>query len=178
MPRQAVTYHPARRAGEAPGHRHGLAGAQGLLIARGMRIECPACGAAYDVPEHLLTRPDGTPARPVRCLRCAHQWQPAAPAPETPSASAPSPTEAAADAGPTVPHPVLPARHAAPVQLQPGPAPLRTVRQEGSPAAPLLAWAASLALLAVVLALLVRQRESVMAAWPPATHLFQALGLY
>ncbi|MFC7553857.1 hypothetical protein ACFQU7_18970 [Pseudoroseomonas wenyumeiae] len=44
-------------------------------------------------------------------------------------------------------------------------------------AAPLLAWAASLALLALVLAILVLQREAVMAAWPPATHLFHALGL-
>ncbi|MCG7363469.1 hypothetical protein MHZ93_19605, partial [Roseomonas sp. ACRSG] len=83
-----------------------------------------------------------------------------------------------AAAGPTVPHPVLPARHAAPVQLQPGPAPLRTVRQEGGLAPPLLAWAGSLALLALVLAILVLQREAVMAAWPPAAHLFRALGLH
>lgn len=140
-----------------------------------MRIECPACGAAYEVPEHLLTRPDGTPARPVRCLRCAHQWQPAALAPEEPLAGAPP--EAAA-AGPAVPHPVLPARHAAPVQLQPGPAPLRMARQEGSLTPPLLAWAGSLALLALLLAILVLRREAVMAAWPPATHLFRALGLH
>jgi predicted Zn finger-like uncharacterized protein len=138
-----------------------------------MRIECPACGAAYEVPEHLLTRPDGIPARPVRCLRCAHQWQPAAQAPEAPS---PAPAEAAAP-GPAVPQPVLPARHAAPAQLQAGPAPARAAHADDGVMAPLLAWAASLALLALAMALLVWQREAVMAAWPPAAHLFRALGL-
>ena len=143
-----------------------------------MRIECPACGAAYEVPEHLLTRPDGTPARPVRCLRCAHEWQPAAQAPASPP-SPPGPRPRAEAAGPAVPQPVLPARHATPAQLQPGPAPAPVaVPNSSRTAAPLLAWAASLVLLAVVLAILVLQREAVMAAWPPATHLFRALGLH
>lgn len=142
-----------------------------------MRIECPACGAAYEVPEHLLTRPDGTPARPVRCLRCAHQWQPAALAPEGPAASTQAPAETSA-AGLAVPLPVLPARQAAPTQLQAGPAPLRTLREESGLSAPLLAWAASLALLAVALMVLVWQRDAVTAAWPPAAHLFQAMGLH
>ncbi|WP_158611643.1 zinc-ribbon domain-containing protein [Teichococcus wenyumeiae] len=142
-----------------------------------MRIECPACGAAYEVPEHLLTRPDGTPARPVRCLRCGQEWQPAAQAPESPPSPPASPSRAEA-AGPAVPQPVLPARHAAPTQLQPGPAPAPVaVPDSRGTMAPLLAWAASLVLLAVVLAVLVLQREAVMAAWPPATHLFHALGL-
>ncbi|RKK00289.1 zinc-ribbon domain-containing protein, partial [Teichococcus wenyumeiae] len=61
-----------------------------------MRIECPACGAAYEVPEHLLTRPDGTPARPVRCLRCGQEWQPAAQAPESPPSPPASPSRAEA----------------------------------------------------------------------------------
>jgi predicted Zn finger-like uncharacterized protein len=38
-----------------------------------MRIVCPACSAAYEVPDALL----GT-GRPVRCARCGHEWLPGA----------------------------------------------------------------------------------------------------
>jgi predicted Zn finger-like uncharacterized protein len=41
-----------------------------------MRIVCPACSAAYEVPDALL----GT-GRPVRCARCEHEWMPADPRP-------------------------------------------------------------------------------------------------
>ncbi len=37
-----------------------------------MRIVCPACSAAYEVPDALL----GT-GRPVRCARCGREWTPA-----------------------------------------------------------------------------------------------------
>jgi predicted Zn finger-like uncharacterized protein len=40
----------------------------------GMRLECPACAAAYDVPDTLLK-----PGRPVRCVRCNALWQPEPP---------------------------------------------------------------------------------------------------
>lgn len=139
-----------------------------------MRIQCPACGAAYEVPEHLLTRPDGTPARPVRCLRCAHQWQPAAPAAEAPSPAAPPEARVSE---PAVPLPAIPARHMAPAQLQPGPAPAR-MTQESDTVAPLLAWAVSLALVAGAVLALLWNRDAVVAAWPPAAHLFSALGLH
>ncbi|MFC7608495.1 MJ0042-type zinc finger domain-containing protein [Teichococcus aestuarii] len=36
-----------------------------------MRLECPACAAAYDVPDALLA-----PGRAVRCVRCAQSWVP------------------------------------------------------------------------------------------------------
>jgi predicted Zn finger-like uncharacterized protein len=41
-----------------------------------MRIVCPACSAAYEVPDALL----GT-GRPVRCARCRQEWMPADPRP-------------------------------------------------------------------------------------------------
>ncbi len=50
-----------------------------------MRIVCPACSAAYDVPDALLDTP-----RPVRCARCGHEWLP----------------EAAIGSGPSEAHPV------------------------------------------------------------------------
>jgi predicted Zn finger-like uncharacterized protein len=140
-----------------------------------MRIECPECGAAYEVPEHLLTRPDGTPARPVRCLRCDHEWQPSA----RDAAPVARPGAARAPARSAIPLPAIPARYAAPSVLQPSrPPPLITAPQRNSRVAPLLAWALSLLLLAGLAVLLVQKRDAVMSAWPPATHLFTALGLH
>ncbi|PHK95826.1 hypothetical protein CR162_05625 [Pseudoroseomonas rhizosphaerae] len=45
----------------------------------GMRLECPACAAAYDVPDSLLA-----PGRAVRCVRCAQSWVPVPPRLEAP----------------------------------------------------------------------------------------------
>lgn len=39
-----------------------------------MRLECPDCAAAYDVPESLVV-----PGREVRCVRCGHDWVPRGP---------------------------------------------------------------------------------------------------
>lgn len=51
-----------------------------------MRIACPNCAAAYEVPDRLL---HGTP-RPLRCARCATTWTPPrlAPAETVPAAAA------------------------------------------------------------------------------------------
>lgn len=43
-----------------------------------MRIVCPTCQAAYEVPESLI----GGAARKVRCARCGGAWVPQAVAPE------------------------------------------------------------------------------------------------
>ena len=42
-----------------------------------MRIECPGCDAAYEVPEAQIR-----PGRSVRCVRCAVQWRPGGELPE------------------------------------------------------------------------------------------------
>jgi hypothetical protein len=47
----------------------------------------------------------------------------------------------------------------------------------GGRAMPLLAWGMSLLLLLLLAFLLLRNRDAVMAAWPPATRLFAVLGL-
>src|SRR3974390_1113749 len=36
-----------------------------------MRIDCPSCQAAYDVPDRLLSA-----GRTVRCARCGGEWTP------------------------------------------------------------------------------------------------------
>jgi predicted Zn finger-like uncharacterized protein len=56
-----------------------------------MRLVCPECTAAYDVPDGMV---GGAPRR-VRCARCSHEWifdppaQAAAPPPDGPAAPAP-----------------------------------------------------------------------------------------
>lgn len=39
-----------------------------------MHLECPACAAAYEVPDSLLA-----PGRAVRCVRCGESWVPLPP---------------------------------------------------------------------------------------------------
>jgi len=69
-----------------------------------MRIVCPSCQAAYEVPETLLRAEPGAAPRKVKCARCAHAWAPEVPPPEvTPVAeaiAAPAPARPAALAAP------------------------------------------------------------------------------
>lgn len=144
-----------------------------------MRITCPTCDAAYDVPDARIAA-----GRAVRCARCGSDWVPlayAAPPPQSlpvpdpvlPAAPAPSPpvpsVSAAAMAARAVPVP--PPTVAAP-QSRPAPARAR------NPVSPiLLAWAASLALLGVLMWAGIAWRASIMHAWPPSERLYAALGL-
>lgn len=56
-----------------------------------MKIVCPACAAAYEVPMTLLK-----PGKAVRCARCAGEWVPPPPAPEKPMEATPEEIPAAA----------------------------------------------------------------------------------
>jgi predicted Zn finger-like uncharacterized protein len=142
---------------------------QPLAIAIGMRLECPACAAAYDVPDTLLK-----PGQPVRCVRCHALWQ--SPSADAPSSAPPQPAPLPQPAPPPTPraNPVLP--------LQPGRPPAVSAPPAGHPraslTAPLLAWLGSLAILAGAGAALVYHRAAVIEAWPPAARLFLALGLH
>lgn len=63
-----------------------------------MRIVCPACSAAYEVPVRLLGA-----GRPVRCARCGHEWMPeAATEPDAAPQAAPG---AGTQEAPPVPQP-------------------------------------------------------------------------
>ncbi|MCI0754489.1 zinc-ribbon domain-containing protein [Teichococcus vastitatis] len=187
-----------------------------------MRIQCPDCAAAYEVPDTMLV-----PGRAVRCTRCGTRWQPMAAAgpAASPAAEPPPDTEpmvesppAVADGGGTAeatpPLPAVPAgspaaRRRHPLRPRPRPAPMpeadpdRVLMAEparallasreapalmlpaplpaGAPRAgllaPLLAWLVSLLLVGGALAALWIWRAELAAAWPPASRLFQALGL-
>lgn len=75
-----------------------------------MRIVCPNCDAAYEVPQTMLA-----PDRSVRCARCGQDWAPAAALPLAPPALAPpSPASASPPVAPaTVPPPPPPASRVA-----------------------------------------------------------------
>jgi len=135
-----------------------------------MRITCPSCHAAYEVPDGMLGA-----ARKVRCARCAFEWLP-----EPPIAPPPPPSE---------PPPPLrvEARPERPPRLEPLPPlpppermPASAMRQRSRPP-PVLASLAVLAISVVVLVSLgwaaYAWRAEVMHAWPPSQRLFEAFGL-
>ena len=124
-----------------------------------MRIACPDCAAAYDVPDAMLSAD-----REVRCARCGRNWAPlAVPAPRS---------DEVVDAHP-----------------EPPPAPPGLVSRGGSqPEAPLppssldgrrlaLAWGGSIALLLLAVTGVFLFHPEIAAAWPPAVRLFRTMGL-
>ena len=123
-----------------------------------MRIECPSCGAEYNVPDRLLAGP----ARTLRCSRCQAEF----PLPRIEAAPPPPPPEPE----PEPPPPPPPAADPAPPAAAPKPAAPDERRL-------ILAWAASLLVVLGAAAIFLLARESVMAAWPASTRLFATLGL-
>lgn len=145
---------------------------------RRVRIVCPSCAAAYDLPEGALT-----PGRSVRCARCGTEWapaaaaevKPAAPPPPSPVAASAPPPEVAERPPEMRPDPVV-APRAMPMAEPAFEVGRRPSAWRGS-VLPALAWIASLALVAAMIASAVAWRGPIMAAWPPSERLYAALGL-
>ena len=151
-----------------------------------MRIVCPSCQAAYEVPEKLLSGA----SRKVRCARCGDAWTPE---PTAAPVLTPTPTpmpEAAMP--PPEPEPEPEAKPAPPVRVAPSPpvavvVPLvvdRLVLEHAEPPPgrgpammAAVAWAASVALLGFAGWAGVAWRADIMAAWAPSRRLFTLLGL-
>jgi len=158
-----------------------------------MRITCPACEAAYDVPEGLVG-----PRRSVRCARCARAWVPGLPPEPEPGAAppaAPAPAVAPAPAALTPPAVVEPPPEPAPPAMpdpvpepEPPPpippasladeAPMEPVPAPPAPSGRALrsAWALSLLLLLGLAGAIWLFRGDIAAAWPPAQRLWSATG--
>lgn len=163
-----------------------------------MRIVCPSCQAAYEVPEKLL----GGPPKRVRCARCGELWLPQAEAageavpvpalkpdlPLPPDVAPPDvtppdvtppvaamPAEMPPVAPPPMPPPALPAV-AARVEERLVPEPAARAGRGGMVMAG-LAWLASLALLGGAGWAAVVWRAEVMGAWGASRRLYQWLGL-
>ncbi|MBV8613692.1 MAG: zinc-ribbon domain-containing protein [Acetobacteraceae bacterium] len=124
-----------------------------------MRLVCPDCAAAYEVPPSKLGG-----RRRLRCARCGREWvapgEPAG-ATEAPGASFEDAPEAAE------PRAAPPGTRAA---VAPRPAPRGGLALR-------LCWAASLLVLAIAAWESVAWRSAVMRAWPPSQRLYVALGL-
>lgn len=164
----------------------GLSGLRRSGYHRAMRITCPTCDAAYDVPDARIAG-----GRAVRCARCGSDWVPLADTAPPPQAltlpdavlpvgaalgqtvqAAPAATVAVPAAttlafpAATMPPPIAPA-------LPPSPAPARA-----RPSPPiLLAWTASFLLLGFLVWAGIAWRAGIMHAWPPSERLYAALGL-
>jgi predicted Zn finger-like uncharacterized protein len=125
-----------------------------------MRLVCPRCAAAYEVPPTLLGG-----RRAVRCARCGTEWVEHAEGPGEPEAMSTGPAEAPVAAE---------ARAAVPLGVSARPRP--SASRNGAIALR-LAWAASVLALAVGTWEAVAWRGGVMRAWPPSQRLYAALGL-
>jgi predicted Zn finger-like uncharacterized protein len=149
-----------------------------------VRIVCPSCSAAYEVPDTILVG-----RRAVRCASCAKEWEPteAEAAPASAPAPAPEPArvlslqadldDALADdtAAPPPPIPRQPP-HAAPSAIDRlRLSPVR-VRRRAGPAL-WLAWIVSVAAVLAMIWGAYAWREPIMDAWPPSMRLYAALGL-
>ncbi len=151
-----------------------------------MRITCPACDAAYDVPDARIAG-----GRAVRCARCGSDWVPLAdtapppqalplPDPVPPADAAPSQTvQAAPVAAVAVPAATTLASPAATMPPPTAPAlPSSPAPARARPSPPiLLAWAASFLLLGFLVWAGIAWRAGIMHAWPPSERLYAALGL-
>ncbi len=127
-----------------------------------MRIACPSCSAAYDVPDSLVTG-----GRVVRCARCGGEWVPiAAPQPETPPAVPPNPAQD--DSATDVAAAVRPSAMDRLAARTAPPRPSVLLR---------LAWAGSLALLVLAAGAAIAWRGQIVAAWPPSARAYALLGL-
>ena len=146
-----------------------------------MRIVCPTCSAGYEVPDQLLM-----PGRIVRCARCNGEWAPAPsvlpsepePFPPPPPPPPPPPVEPEeplpppAPAAETADSPVISeVRRSAMARLAAHPATPR-------PSSALrLAWAGSIILLVLLIAMAIAWRSEVTTLWPPSARVYSALGL-
>ncbi len=150
-----------------------------------MRIVCPACQAAYEVPEKLLSGPP----RKVRCARCGEAWTPepvrvaapeALPVEDEPPPEPEPEQEPVPEREPEPLVPETPASIAAVVpriedRLVPEPAEPSSGRRPAIIAGS--AWAASVAVLVGAGWACVAWRGEIMALWAPSRRLFALLGL-
>ncbi len=162
-----------------------------------MRIACPACAAAYEVPDRLLAGP----ARTLRCSRCGADFalpratapEPVAPPPAEVTAPEPPPPPVVAAPEPPLPSPEPepapepeakpePPPVVAPIAAAPRPEPLAMTARapvvQAEPSRALAgAWIASLVVVLGAVLGFFAFHAKVMELWPASTRLFAALGL-
>jgi predicted Zn finger-like uncharacterized protein len=127
-----------------------------------MRIVCPACETAYDVPDAVLA-----PGRTLRCARCRSEWVPVVqPIDEADAGEAPV-LVAGQDAAP-------PDRLQVPVvRVAPSADP---DWPDGPRVAVIAGWLVSLMLLGGMGYAALAWRQPIEHAWPPAVRAYALLG--
>jgi predicted Zn finger-like uncharacterized protein len=145
-----------------------------------MRITCPNCQAAYNVPEiKLMGR------RAVRCSRCGKDWTPeislpeTSPEPDLPDISHADQTEQSPLSEPEPANPQSPIPHFRPSAHEF--TAMQRLARTAEPPRPSVwarvAWALSLALVVLMLWSAFNWRTDIMRIWPPSTRAYAALGL-
>ncbi len=118
-----------------------------------MRIACPSCTAAYEVPASRMK-----PNRMVRCERCGNEW-----AAVREADSAPDPDAGTEDTHAPHDEPSLVVTDTDRL-VSHGPAPPRSV-------ALIAAWIATIVVLAGALTATIIYRAEIVRAWPPSARL-------
>jgi predicted Zn finger-like uncharacterized protein len=127
-----------------------------------MRIICPACETAYDVPEAALA-----PGRILRCARCRSEWVPV-PAEDAPQQS----IEETIPAPPTA----APPPKAMETLFGRMPDPVAAARPAGPRVSVIAGWLLSFLLLGALGYASVRWRQPIEQAWPPSSRAYAYLG--
>ena len=132
-----------------------------------MRIVCPSCTAAYEVPEARLL-----PGQSVRCARCGTNWTPVAGPQPAAVPAAPQPPAAA---------PLPPPPTSSGAQIFSASSPFAGMDRPGarfaSGPAVLAGWVVSIAAVIGLCWAAVTWRYDIMHAWPPSERLYSTLGL-
>ncbi len=143
-----------------------------------MRIACPSCDAEYDVPDSMLAGHSL-----VRCARCGEEWRPGAelvPGPEAEALPAvPASSEVATVEEP--PPPVAAALDRPPSLFVPPREPRAAASRASADkagTAVLIGWVLTILVLGGAAYAFYAYRTQLMAAWPPSTRLYAALGLH
>jgi predicted Zn finger-like uncharacterized protein len=137
-----------------------------------MRLACPSCQAAYEVPDVLV----GAAGRRMRCVRCATEWIGGAPVPPPPrEVEKPAVVERAAAPVAASPAGASAARESWSADRRPEPRPAPVRRTRGLTVA--LSWLLTFAVLGTAAAACYKWRAEVMTAWPPSQRVYAALGL-
>ena len=133
-----------------------------------MRIVCPACSAAYNVPDAMLR-----PGKRVRCARCGEHWSPveiAVPPPPTPAVEPAPPLLARVPDALAMPEPEDRADWM-------GARPEHHPRRRPAGVDVWLGWLVTLVVLAALGWGAAVYRADIMRAWPPSQRLYAVLGL-
>jgi predicted Zn finger-like uncharacterized protein len=124
-----------------------------------MRIVCPGCTAAYEVPAALLR-----PGKLVRCAKCGSNWLPADKTEEVVTPS--EPPQPPSDAEPEMAAPVPAITAMDRLAAYPPPRPPR--------AGLIGAWLLTFVVLTAAVAATIGWREAIIRAWPPSGRILSA----